>query len=265
VVVDDQDRLWVLDPAAPKTESVVKGGPKLVCFDLHSNRPVQTIAFDDSTAPEKSYLNDVRFDTAQGHAFITESGVGSIIVVDLKGGKARRRLAGSGSTKKEPEAEITVDGLKVIDPKTGTAPNFNADGIALDKEGGWLYFHPLAGATMYRVRTKDLVDESLDDAALAGKVENLGKTPKPDGMLEGPRGVVYMTAIEEDAIVRFDPDSRKVTPVIKDRRLQWPDTMAWGPGNYLYVTTSQIHRMPKFHGGVSKQEGPFALYRLKVP
>lgn len=29
VVVDDQDALWVLDPASPKTEAVVKGGPKL--------------------------------------------------------------------------------------------------------------------------------------------------------------------------------------------------------------------------------------------
>ena len=29
VVVDDQDALWVLDPASPKTEAVVEGGPKL--------------------------------------------------------------------------------------------------------------------------------------------------------------------------------------------------------------------------------------------
>src|SRR3954453_12916950 len=30
VVVDDQDNLWIIDPAAPKMLEIVKGGPKLV-------------------------------------------------------------------------------------------------------------------------------------------------------------------------------------------------------------------------------------------
>jgi hypothetical protein len=53
--------------------------------------------------------------------------------------------------------------------------------------------------------------------------------------------------------------------VVQDTRLQWPDTMAWGPDGRLYVTTSQIHRMPKYHGGVSKQHGPYMVYRMKLP
>ena len=38
VVVDDQGALWILDPASPKTEGVVKGGPKLVKVDLSTNK-----------------------------------------------------------------------------------------------------------------------------------------------------------------------------------------------------------------------------------
>jgi hypothetical protein len=38
VVVDDQDNLWVLDPAAPKMQEIVEGGPKLVKIDLATNR-----------------------------------------------------------------------------------------------------------------------------------------------------------------------------------------------------------------------------------
>jgi hypothetical protein len=98
VVVDDQDALWVLDPASPKTEAVVKGGPKLVKIDL-ATRVTQSVIFDEDVAPERSYLNDVRLDTKTGHAFITESGTGAIIVVDLKSGKARRLLASDPSTK----------------------------------------------------------------------------------------------------------------------------------------------------------------------
>src|SRR2546423_12023350 len=81
VVVDDQDNLWILDPAAPKMQEIVKGGPKLVKVDLATNRVVQKIPFGEDVAPAKSYLNDVRIDTANGKAFITEFGRGAIIVV----------------------------------------------------------------------------------------------------------------------------------------------------------------------------------------
>jgi sugar lactone lactonase YvrE len=265
VVVDDQEALWILDPASPKTEGVVKGGPKLVKVDLSTNKVVQTIPFDETVAPARSYLNDVRLDTKTGHAFITESGMGAIVVVDLKSGRARRLLADHPSTKVEPGMEIVVDGMKIIDPKTGKAPEIHADGIALDKERGWLYYHPLTGVTLYRIKTDHLLDETLSDAQLGAKVEKVETTPKPDGMLEAPNGAVYLTAFEKNAIVRFDPGTRKVTTIIEDDLLQWPDTLAWGPDGKLYVTTSQIHRMPKYHGGQSKQKGPFAVFRLNVP
>ena len=63
VVVDDQENLWVLDPAAPKMQEIVQGGPKLVKIDLRANQVIQTIPFGEDIAPAKSYLNDVRIDT----------------------------------------------------------------------------------------------------------------------------------------------------------------------------------------------------------
>src|SRR5207248_7538848 len=90
VIVDDQDNLWVLDPAAPKMQQVVKGGPKLVKIDLRTNQVAQTIPFGEDIAPAKSYLNDVRIDTRSQVAFITDSGKGAIVVVNLKKGNARR-------------------------------------------------------------------------------------------------------------------------------------------------------------------------------
>jgi hypothetical protein len=59
VIVDDQDNLWVLDPAAPNMQEIVKAGPKLVKIDLATNQVVQTIPFGEDVAPKKSYLNDV--------------------------------------------------------------------------------------------------------------------------------------------------------------------------------------------------------------
>jgi sugar lactone lactonase YvrE len=155
--------------------------------------------------------------------------------------------------------------MKIIDPKTNTAPAFHADGIAFDKDDGWVYYHALTGTTMYRIRTEHLRDELLTATQLGQKVEKLATTPKPDGMLEGRGGEVYLAAFEKNAIMRFDSSSGKTTTVIEDNRLQWPDTLAWGPDGKLYVTTSQIHRMPKYHAGQNKQQGPFMVYRLKVP
>ena len=51
--------------------------------------------------------------------------------------------------------------MKIIDPKTGKAPEVHADGIAFDKKGGWLYYHPLTGVTLYRIKTDHLRDETL--------------------------------------------------------------------------------------------------------
>jgi hypothetical protein len=70
-----------------------------------------------------------------------------------------------------------------------------------------------------------------------------------------------LTAFEKKAIVRFDPSTRKVTTIIEDDLRQWPDTLAWGPDRKLCATTSQIHRMPKYHGGQSKQR---SVCRLSI-
>src|SRR5207302_7128573 len=84
VYVDGDDNLWILDPAAPKMKEIVPGGPKLIKVDLKTNQVVQTIPFGEDVAPKKSYLNDVRIDTGSGTAFITDSGLGAIVVLDLK-------------------------------------------------------------------------------------------------------------------------------------------------------------------------------------
>ena len=189
VVVDDQDNLWILDPAAPKTKEIVKGGPKLVKVDLKTNRIAKTIPFGEEVALAKSYLNDVRIDTKTNTAFITDSGIGAIIVVDLASGKARRLLADHKSTKVEP-GTITVDGKELIDMEKNKPPQFACDGIALDTKTGYLYYHPLTGHTLYRIKTADLMNEKLTKTELESKVENVAQTPLTDGMLEAPDGSI---------------------------------------------------------------------------
>jgi DNA-binding beta-propeller fold protein YncE len=156
VVADDQDELWVLDPASPKFEGVVSGGAKLVKIDLKTNKVVRDIVFPDSVAPKKSYLNDVRIDTQNGFAFITDSGIGGLVVVDLKNGQGRRVLQNHPSTKAEPAVTLDIEGIKLVDSKTGEQVQVHSDGIAYDKAGGFLYYQALTGRTLYRIPVPDL-------------------------------------------------------------------------------------------------------------
>ena len=66
VVVDPQDRLWVLDTGAPLLKDIVPGGPKLVCISLQTNRILRTILLPPPVAGTNTYLNDVRFDLRVG-------------------------------------------------------------------------------------------------------------------------------------------------------------------------------------------------------
>ncbi len=263
VVADDQDGLWVLDPASVKMEGVVSGGAKLVKIDLKTNKVIRDIVFPDSVAPRKSYLNDVRIDTHNGFAFITDSGIGGLVVVDLKSGQARRVLQNHPSTKAEPSVVLVIEGVKLVDPKTGESLQIHSDGIAYDKAGGFLYYQALTGRTLYRIPVPDLENVDLSDADLAKRIETVATVPAADG-LAFRNGSIYSTAIEQDAIVRLDLATKQFEVVTKDSRLKWPDTLSFGPDGSLYVTTSQIHLTPRFNHGVSKISEPFGVYRIPL-
>ncbi len=262
VVVDDQDNLWVLDPAAPKMQEIVKGGPKLVKIDLQANQLAQTIPFGEDIAPDKSYLNDVRIDTRSDTAFITDSGKGAIIVVNLKNGNARRLLDGHPSTQPEKGFKLVVDGRELIDQQKKAPPQIASDGIALDAKNGYLYYHALTAHTLYRIQTSFLTNERLSEKDLESKVEKVAQTPAPDGMLEAPDGSVYLTDLEHNAVVQWDPATKSIEQVIADKRLMWPDTLSWGPNDELYITASQIENMPRFNNGKSTRTEPYKLWKI---
>ena len=56
------------------------------------------------------------------------------------------------------------------------------DSVALDKRGEWLYYGPVSGGRLCRIRTQDLNDESLTPEGLAAKVEDFGPKTLSDGL-----------------------------------------------------------------------------------
>lgn len=251
VVADPKGNLWVLDPAAPAMATVVKDGPKLVEIDLKTDRPARTIAFDETVAPQGSYLNDVRFSPDGRTAYLTDSGArGALVVVDLDSGKARRLLDGDPTTMPDKSVTVSADGQPLRRPD-GRGVEFAADGIALSVDGRTLYWQAIKGKTLYSLPTDALtgwltssvVPGALTDRSLSGKVETVGENGPADGLIVSRHdGRMYVSAPEENAVKVRDLSAAggRPTVLVQDPRLRWPDTFAEAPDGTILFTTSHI-------------------------
>jgi sugar lactone lactonase YvrE len=251
VVVDARDRLWILDPGNPGFAGVVEGAPKLMQVDLATDRIVRTYRFGPETALPGSYLNDVRIDVAHDVAYLTDSGDGALLVLDLRSGEARRLLDDHPSTQSEG-VTLTIGGRPWL--LGGSPPDVHADGIAFDPSSDTVFFQALTGRTMYRIAASVLRDADRGDDDVAAAVEVVGRTGASDGLVFGPSGFVYVSALEEDAIVRVAPDGDREI-VVQNPAIAWPDSFAVGPDGAIWFTTARIHE------GASPT-APYGVFRL---
>jgi len=259
--VDTKGHLWVVDPASPGLKYTVAGGPKLVETDPAASKVVRTIAIPESAAPRKSYLNDVRIDLQNNYAYMTESGTGSLVVVDLKTGQARGLLKQQPSTLPDKGFLTKAQGHALIDPM-GKPGQFKADGIALSTDNQYLYYRALSGHSLYRIKTAVLRNPALSAAQVNAAPEKLADAPACDGMEIDSKDNLYLTGFETGSILRRSPDGKQET-LVQEARLQWPDTFAWAPdGKSLYFTVSELDKTPNWNKGVAQVHEPFRIYKI---
>ncbi len=273
VVVDPDDRLWLLDTGSVEFGPTLPGGPKLVGVDLTTNKVFKTISFPEGVALKTTYLNDVRFDLRRGKAgvaYITDSslkGPNGLIVVDLASGQSRRRLNDHPSTKADKNFLPIVEGRPLMNrPKEGkpTHMAFGSDGIAIGHDGKYLYYCPLSSRQLYRVSTDALADENAQDEEVAKTVESLGDRGfASDGLESDDKGRLYLSDYEHNAVLRRGTDGNYET-LVYDPRVLWPDTLSLAADGYLYFTANQLHRQKQFHEGNDLRRKPYALFRVKV-
>lgn len=241
--------LWALDTGNPMFEAIVDGGPKLVRIDLERNAIEDVHYFSPEVTPETNagvaYLNDVRVDVERNVAYLTESELGALVVVDLETGEDRRIMddwASFPSTHHRPNGHYNVGPHEDQTRPMPGPTDFHADGIAITHDNEYLYYHALSGRDLYRLETAALRDFSLSEDEIAARVERVGETDITDGMLTDEAGNVYHTDLEDDAITRWNASTGEMETVARDSDLlKWPDSLAWGSDGDLYVTTSKLH------------------------
>ncbi|HTL27790.1 MAG TPA: L-dopachrome tautomerase-related protein [Tepidisphaeraceae bacterium] len=274
VVADSRDRLWVLDPASINFQPVVPSGPKLVCIDLKSNEIVKKISFPSNVALKTSYLNDVRFDFSRGSegmAFITDSsgnGPNGIVVVDLASGKSWRKLNDHPTTKADRNFAPHAEGKGSLMSRPPKGPpafiKIGSDGIAIDPARKILYYRPLASHKLSSVSLDALADQNMSDTDVAKTVKDLGTLDyASDGMECDSAGNLYLTDYEYNAIhVRSPGGQQRV--LVQNPALIWPDSMAIGTDQNLYVTANQLNRQKQFHEGEDQRKPPFVVFKTRA-
>lgn len=253
------NHLWIVDPAAPQLGRAVANGPKVVEIDLANDAVLRVYPIDAASAPAESYLNDIRI--RGNNAFITDSGVGAIIILDRTTGKTRRVLAQSKLTKADPSIVPLIDEHRLVG-RDGKPPRINVDQIERSADGYNIFFATPFGPNLYRVATIDLLDESLSDQDLEQRVV-LDRAIKPiGGMAMNMSDTLFQSQLETHSIRAESRDKKHIWTLV-DHRLVWPDAYSILSDGTLYVVAAQIERLPAFNNGADRRSPPYLMFKIE--
>lgn len=258
----DGQTFWVVDQGtAPGDKQAKPGEQKLVQIDSRTNKVIRSLSFGPEVMPAGASFNDLRIHG--DWAYLTESGLGSVIVVNLKTGKGLRRLADDPTTK-QVRPKVGRDNKWMVLPD-GTPQITNADPIELSPDGAWLYYQPASGP-LYRVPTAGLRDASLSEADLSKQVEFVYDTGTLGGTAMDDQGNLFLAEADHARISVLKPDGSLHT-LVQDDRLWGGDALFITKDGYLYIPIAQVSDL-KFLQGPGGQDHvtyPFKIWRLKLP
>jgi sugar lactone lactonase YvrE len=261
---DGRSVVWMLDNG-------LRGGsvPKLVAWDVNTNTLHKLIYLPPPVTRGDSFVNDLAVDLDHGAIYVADPAGehSALIVVDIHTGHARRVLEGHPSVVPE-DSDLVIEGKPVeIRRADGTMfrPRIGVNPIALDAKNEWLYYGPMHGRAIYRVRTADLLDPKSTLLTLSTKVEKFAKKPFSDGSSVDNAGNVYISDVGSNAIGTISPEGKYEILFQDDKLLSWPDSFSFGPGGMLYLVANQLHRGPVLNAGTDRSQPPYYVLKFKAP
>ncbi|HEY2052297.1 MAG TPA: L-dopachrome tautomerase-related protein [Caulobacteraceae bacterium] len=259
---DASDHLWALDTGIARGNSPIP--PKLVEFDLRTNRAIRTYTFE-GVVTIKDALNDVRIDVPHHTAYLTAAGNrGGIVVLDLTSGRSRLVLAGDRSAVADPKQHLMIGGREALRPD-GSQVVIQTDGVALSPDAQWLYYRPLTDHNYWRVSTAALRDASLSPAALSRQVQYLGSAELSGGLIMNKAGTLFAGDVEHATVVALTLHGDRLTSRVFVRapgQLAWADGFAISGGD-LYIADSHLNEVA-FKNKLPRS-GPFTIFKVKLP
>ncbi|WP_175733791.1 L-dopachrome tautomerase-related protein [Burkholderia ambifaria] len=262
------DWLWALDMGFVAGESEAPAGAqKIVVFDLKSGRIVKRIGLDGVADRAGSFLNDIVVDERRRVAYVSDSGSRSapdnkvgLIVADFASGTARRVLD------RHPDLQVEA-GVKVVSHGAEVWPGkpllIGINGIALSPDGTTLYWTVTTGTRARSVPTAVLRRHGSTDAQIAAAIRDLGAVGgNTDGMVTDSRGMLYITDVTHNGIVKYEPRTKSMSLIASDDGVHWPDTPALLPNGDLVFTASALS--DHVAGLVASGHERYELWRMSI-
>lgn len=249
--------LWVVDQGAPQGEKPSPGAAKLVAFDASSGETVKVIRFDEKALPAGGAPNDLRIHGRL--VYVTDSGLGGLLIHDLISGKTIRRLSGSRLLRKPERIDQKGYRGRILEDKNGKRPSVHSDVIEVSPDGKWLYYATPTGP-LYRIPTASLNDTGLSNDALERRIEKVADIPSVGGSAIDAAGNIYLSNVEKRSVDKLIPDGRLET-LVQDEKLMTPDALVIAEG-WIYVPAPQIEYLADNNKGKDKTLGPWKIYRF---
>lgn len=257
--IDENNRAWFLDQGHIEGQPCIEGAQKIVCWDLTTNRLVESIPIPHHIASyQASFLNDLMVDNANGFVYIADSGIftdpleGGLIIYNMRSKELRRVLHQHVSTQDVPGYWFEIAGKKIWKDRPMRT---GADGIALSADREMLYWCALTARHLYAVNTSVLRDFRTPENAIEAAVLDLGdKGTNTDGMGADDKGLIYYTMLEGRGIGIHDPATRTNLPFITDDRMIWVDGMTFDNHGSLIFNSNRLHEL---FGGDLDWEHPY--------
>jgi sugar lactone lactonase YvrE len=242
--------------------SAIPGAVKILQFDLATGDCLRAIYLDPVDAHPGTRLAHMRFHG--DHAIVAESKEGSFYVIDLRDNSYRRILAGHPLMRCIADDVPTVEGRKVHLP-TGKPLYVHNDLLEFGVDPDILFFMPLFSSRMYQIDVNVLKNPSLTDDEIAAHVSVAHEFgPWITGICRDNAGNIYLSDAENGAIRVLRPNGR-VEMIVKNDKMIWPNTISVGPDGYIYFTSTQLNRVPRFSGGADLVERPWRMFKAKLP
>jgi len=260
LAIDRQDRLWTIDNGNHGFATA-----RLLAFDLETGELVHDHKFAADIAPAGSFLQDLQISADGRTVVIADASFWrkspAIIVYDTQTRSARRLLEADPSV--SAENYLIRNRLKDMSFLGGLVSlRGGVDGIALDTDNEWLYFAAISHSTLFRVRVRDLLDQSLPARQLAGRIERVSEKPLSDGLSADLDGNIYVTDVEHGAIFIVGP-SGELKTLLRSARIRWADALSFGPDGWLYLADSAIPDQVLQTQEYIEDHGPYSIYRFK--
>lgn len=261
VHIFDDELVWVVDQGAAQGETPKTGAAKLLAFDMKSGEVKKLIRFDEQALPPGGAPNDLRIHGDK--IYVTDSGLGGIIIHDLASGRTLRRLSASPLLRKPDNLAQKGFKGKILQDADGKRPAVHSDMLEVSADGVWLYVSTPTGS-LYRIETASLLDDSLDDAALEKYLRKIADIPSIGGSAIDRAGNLYLSNVEKRSIDYLKPDG-SVETLIQDERLITPDALVIDGNGWMYVPAPQIEYLSAHNQGHEMTHAPWFIYRFRLP